>query len=652
MATSKKTRKVSKKTHGRRTHCLAAVLAVMATVFVSRAAQLQIVQGDSWQARAWSQTTETVELPAARGGIFDRNGKALALSRQEYRAFFAPAQSKDPGRDVRKIAALLDLSRSQAERLTHRSSGWIPLGQVSIAVRESLSRSVGPAVEFEPVLTRVHPEGVLATALLGQVSAEGSGVSGLELVLDSVLRGTPGELVGRRDARGELYPIPAGEDAPAVPGADVYLTIDADLQAIAEAALESAIEQTGSSGGDVLMADPSTGELLAVASRREGSVGTVPAFTSPYEPGSTVKPFLLATLLEERLARLEEPIYAENGEYRTAHRVITDVHPLDTISVAEVIQYSSNIGAAKLADRIEPGVQYRYLRDFGFGTPTGIALPGESPGLLRRPDRWSALSPASLAIGYELLTTSLQLVMAYGALANGGELLEPALVREVRSAGDRDWRFERRSIRRVIDEATARRVSGVLAAVVGEGGTGAEASLASLEVAGKTGTARIASGGGYGDRRYAASFVGYTPVERPQLVIMAKLEDPKGHVYGGLTAAPVMRAVVQAIYATRGRGLIEAGTTSPNRVRLDWEASEAEAPPSPYRLVDSRGVAEPEGAERDLVLPDVTGAETRTAVSRLHALGLRVELTGSGQVRRQEPSAGTRVVRGATILLR
>jgi cell division protein FtsI (penicillin-binding protein 3) len=646
----KRSRKITKRTHGRRTQWLAALLAVLATAFVSRAAQLQIVQGGTWQEQAWSQTTKTVEIPASRGTIFDRNGKALALSRQEYRAFFAPAQSTDAGRDARTIAAMLDLPRSRSNRLTSRSTGWIPIGQVGMSARESLSRAVGPAVEFEPVLTRVYPEGDLARSLLGSVDTEGSGRSGLELVLDSLLRGTPGELLGRRDARGELYPILESEDRPATPGRDVYLTIDANLQAIAEAALKSALEQTGSSGGDVVMADPRTGELLAVASHREGSAGTVPAFTSPFEPGSTVKPFLLATLLAEDLAGLEELVYAENGEFRTAHRVITDVHPHDTITVAEVIQYSSNIGAAKLSERIEPGVQYRYLRDFGFGTPTGIDLPGESSGLLRRPNQWSALSPASLAIGYELLTTSLQLVMAYGALANGGTLLEPALVREIRSGHGGDWHFQRRPIRQVIDPATARTVSAVLQSVVAEGGTGSAASLATLEIAGKTGTARIASGGDYSDLRYASSFVGYTPVQDPRLVIMAKLEDPKGHVYGGLTAAPVSRAVVQAILATRGRGLIEAQASVRRPERLDWGTQEPSG--SPYRFASTNVAPDPREGERQLRLPDLAGLETRVAVARLHSLGLRAELQTSGRVTRQEPAAGTSVVRGATILLR
>jgi len=647
---AKKTRKISKKVHGRRTQCFAAVLAVLATGFVSRAAQLQIVQGGRWQARAWTQTTETVQLPATRGTIFDRNGKALALSRQEYRAFFAPAQSANVQRDVQAIATTLDLSRTQTRRLTSRSTGWIPIGQIGLAAREALSRRVGPAVEFEPVLTRVYPEGDLARVLLGTVTAEGEGRSGLELVLDTILSGTPGELVGRRDAAGELYPLDSTPARPARSGRDVYLTIDADLQAIAEAALEASIVQTGSSGGDVLMADPRTGELLAVASRREGSVGTVPAFTSPYEPGSTVKPFLLATLLDKDLARLDERVYAESGTYRTAHRVITDVHPYDTITVAEVIQVSSNIGAAKLSDRIEPGVQYSYLRDFGFGTPTGIGVPGESPGLLRRPGQWSALSPASLAIGYEMMATSLQLVMAYGALANSGTLLEPALVREIRSDEGSVWRFETQPIRQVVSQRTALQVSEVLQAVVGAGGTGTEASLATLKIAGKTGTARIATGGSYGDRRYAASFVGYTPADDPRLVILAKLEDPKGHVYGGLTAAPVTRTVVQAIVATRGRGLIEPGTGPQVRTRLDWESTEAVS--SPYRLAAVRDLPEARSVDRNQMLPDLKGLETRVAVARLHSLGLRVELRGSGRVARQEPPAGTRVVRGATILLR
>ncbi len=649
MASSR--RKIPSRVHGRRTQLLAAMLAVLATAFVSRAAQLQFVVGQRWAAQAWDQTTETVEIPAARGGIYDRNGKALALSRQEYHAFFAPAQSSDAKRDVKAIAAVLGLSHRQVKKLRSRSDGWISIGQVGSGDKEALGQAVGPAVEFEPVLARVYPEGDLARAVLGNVTAAGEGQSGLELVLDTLLRGSAGSRTGRRDARGALYPIPALPQTPARPGRDVFLTIDADLQAIAEAALAAGLEETGASGGDILMVDPGTGEVLAVASRRAGTLGSVPAFTSPYEPGSTVKPFLLATLLSENAVRLTDRVYAEGGEYRTDHRVITDVHPHDTLTVEQVIRYSSNIGAAKLSARLQPGQQYGYLRDFGFGTPTGVDFPGESPGLLRRPDRWSALSPASLAIGYELSVTSLQLAVAYGALANGGLVFQPALVREIRGKpSSESWHFEPSVIRRVIDRETADAVTGVLQSVVEEGGTGAEASLATLRVAGKTGTARIASNGSYGDRRYAASVVGFTPVRDPQLVIVAKLENPQVSVYGGMTAAPVTRAVVQAVLATRGRGLIETDLADSRAGGLDWNRSDAQS--SPYRLAS---VSEPLGGgsvAREIRLPDLRGLDTRVAAARLHAIGMGVELRGAGTVVRQDPSPGTRVVRGATVLLR
>lgn len=648
---ARRRRGFSRRTHARRTQLVAAILALLATGYVSRAAQLQIVQADRWQAKAWTQTTETVEIPAARGGIYDRNGKALALSRQEYRAFFAPLQSARHDRDIEAIASILRLSRRQSARLRERTKGWISIGQVTAKERETLARSVGPSVEFEPVAARVYPEGDLARSLLGGVTSEGEGVSGLELVLDSLLRGSPGELVGRRDARGELYPLRRPSQRVAIPGRDVVLTIDAELQAIAEAALAEALERTGAAGGDILMAEPATGELLAVASRREGNPGTVPAFAVPYEPGSTVKPFLLATLLSEGLADLDDRVFVEDGVLRTPYRVITDVHPHDTLTVAEVIQFSSNIGAAKLAERVEPGLQYRYLREFGFGTPTGLHFPGEAAGVLRRPHLWSALSQASLAIGYELTVTSVQLLAAYGALANGGTLYEPALVREVRDASaPESRRHVPRPIRRAIDSRTAADVSRVLQAVVGDG-TGAAASLATLNVAGKTGTARIASGGGYGERRYAASFVGFTPAEDPQLVILAKLEDPKGDMYGGNTAAPVTRAVVQAILATRGRGLIESDLPEGSHTRLEWSSGTGDAA-SPFRFASADGSsAVTDRGPTGVRLPDVRGLEVRSAAARLHALGLRVELTGSGRVGRQQPPPGARVVSGATVLL-
>ncbi len=235
------------------------------------------------------------------------------------------------------IVRIADLDSRAAGRLTKADRGWSPIGRVDGRVRAGLEEAVANGVYFHAAVTRAYPEGGIARSLLGTVDDQGRGQSGLELLFDSLLVGTEGKVAWRRDAKGELYPVPeAGLSLPR-PGRDVYLTIDLELQEIAEQALTRALDETGASGGDVLMADPRTGELLAVASVRNDRKFGIPAFTDPYEPGSTVKPFLIATLLQEDRASLDERVGVENGEWRTAHRTIRDVHGYDSLTVAEVL---------------------------------------------------------------------------------------------------------------------------------------------------------------------------------------------------------------------------------------------------------------------------------------------------------------------------
>ena len=680
---TKKVPAASSLVHKRRCRFLSILVLVAAVGTTARAAQVQLVQADRWRTRAESQGNLHGTLPAARGGIFDRHGRPLAVSTEEFDAFYAPAESRDAARDVETIVRIAELGSRAAARLTKAETGWSPIGRVDGRVRAGLEEAVSSGVHFRAVVTRVYPEGGIARSLLGSVDETGSGQSGLELLFDSQLVGTEGEVNWRRDARGELYPVPEAERSLPRPGGDVFLTIDLELQEIAEQALARALAETGASGGDVLMADPRTGELLAVASVREDRKFGIPAFTDPYEPGSTVKPFLIATLLQENRASLDDRVGVENGEWRTAHRTIRDVHGYDSLSVAEVLLHSSNIGAAKLAGRLERGLQYSYLRDFGFGTPTGVRVPSESAGLLRRPASWSAVSQASLAFGYELLLTSVQLVAAYGSLANGGVLMRPTLVREIRDFnGDFTWRSNPESVRRVVDRDVASKVTEVLTWVVSEEGTGRRAALETLSIAGKTGTARIASNGGYDERRYAASFVGFAPAENPRLVILTKLEDPQGQYYGGGIAAPVSRRVLQAMLAGQDAGLMDgAGPgpgvspgTSPGS-DLDWSratssAVERPAPvgslkadtrPAPvFHLVANddpvthgfEAAPDIDSELAEVSVPDVRGLDVRAAVSRLHELGLRVEIHGTDEVRDQVPAAGMTAVRGASVILR
>jgi cell division protein FtsI (penicillin-binding protein 3) len=388
----------------------------------------------------------------------------------------------------------------------------------------------------------------------------------------------------------------------------------------------------------------------------------VAAFTSPYEPGSTLKPFLLASLLAEGRAELDERVDTEGGRLRRHGRVIRDVHPRDVLTVSEVVRYSSNVGAVKLAGRLEPGLQYSYLRDFGFGTPTGIGYPSESGGRLRRPERWSALSQASLAMGYEVSVTSLQLAAAYGALANDGVLMRPYLIREVRDAdGEVLRRRDPEPIRRVVSGDVADAVDDVLSRVV-EGGTGSRAALATLPVAGKTGTARVAAGGRYEDGRYGASFVGYTPVDDPSLVVLIKLNDPQGEYYGGLTAAPISRSTLQAALATRGVAM-PVGFGASAGAEVSWGDGDDRArdrgpfvfavsgsPPEAGAGGRARGTPQQGGEAR--TLPDLRELTLRTAVGRLHELGLRARVEGAGPVSAQEPPPGARVAPGGRVVLR
>jgi cell division protein FtsI (penicillin-binding protein 3) len=682
----KKSRVVEYRFHNRRCRFLSILVLVAAMGMTARAAQIQLVQADQWRTRAESQGNLHGTLPAARGGIFDRQGRPLAVSTEEFDAFFAPAEARNGERDVETIVRIAGLDSRAAARLAKAEQGWSPIGRVDGRVRAGLEEAVVSGVHFNAVATRAYPEGGIARSLLGSVDETGQGQSGLELLFDSLLVGTEGEVVWRRDAHGELYPVPEAERSLPRPGRDVYLTIDLELQEIAEQALTRALAETGASGGDVLMADPRTGELLAVASVRDDRKFGIPAFTDPYEPGSTVKPFLIATLLQEKRATLADRVFVENGVWRTAHRTIRDVHGYDSLSVAEVLLQSSNIGAAKLAGRLDRGLQYAYLRDFGFGTPTGVRVPSESAGLLRRPAAWSAVSQASLAFGYELLITSVQLVAAYGSLANGGVLMRPTLVREIRDfEGEVTWRSIPEPVRRVLREDVASQVTEVLTWVVSEQGTGRRAALETLSIAGKTGTARIASNGGYDERRYAASFVGFAPADDARLVILTKLEDPQGQYYGGGIAAPVSRRVLQAMLAGEDAGLMDGPDSesggapgSYSGSDLDWsratssrvgqrdqgvETGTTSSPAPVFRFAaaaqsgapgfDGTPDAGSEMAEvAEVIVPDVRGLDVRAAVGRLHELGLSVEIHGSNEVTEQVPSAGMTAVRGASVILR
>jgi len=493
---------------------------------------------------------------------------------------------------------------------------------------------------------------------------DGQGVGGVEQAFEQVLEGTPGTAILARDASGRAIP---GEswlvDAP-VAGGRVVLTLDAGLQEIALEALRDAVESTGARGGDLLVTDPRTGDVLAMVSLRDGASTHLGSINTPYEPGSTLKPFTVATLLREGRAALQDSVDTEGGRWVTQGRTITDVSRVGVVTLAHALQVSSNVGIAKLAIALAPDEQYEGLRDFGFGIPTGIDLPGEAPGTLRRPAQWSRQSSASLAIGYEIAVTPLQMAMAYGALANGGVLMEPRIVRELWDGnGVLLLETEPRAVRRVISEEVAAELTEVLVGAV-ETGTGTQARLASFAVAGKSGTSRATGdSGAYEQGAYFASFVGFFPAEDPQLVVFVKLERPQGAYYGGVTAAPVTRATLEAILAARNPPLDRGALAMIARSQGGEGGPVQVVGPTPARTVIFASASSPlSGApsseamllplpDGSVLVPDLRGVAPRTAAARLHAMGLTVLWEGGGPIGGSSPGPGVAIYPGDTIRL-
>jgi cell division protein FtsI (penicillin-binding protein 3) len=629
---------------------------------IGRGVELQGFEGRKWAAVAAEQQQARQPLPARRGGIYDREGVPLALTRETFALSVAPREIKD-AKAADMLARALGISRPAARKLVDRRRAWVVVpGRFSPEQRHALDSVRG--LHWDRQLERFYPQGAIAREVLGGVSADGRAAGGIEQEQDTVLRGVDGYAVNRRDAHGVVESSITLPVEPPRDGSDVYLTIDFELQQIADEALTEAIRTTNAAGGDMLLTDPRTGEVLAAVSKRPGGGIGLGAMIEPYEPGSTIKPFFVASLLAGGYAKLGDRIFGENGSWTMpSGRVLRDVEENQWLTLRDALRVSSNIGMAKFSERIPPAQQYRYLRDFGFGTATGVEYPAEASGRLPGLKQWSGYTPASVAIGYEVAVTPLQLAMAYGALANGGTLMEPHLVHHVRSsAGETVRDVAPRPLRRVVPRAVADSLRRVLASVV-EDGTGTRASLSTFVVAGKTGTARrTGAGGRYEADSYNATFAGFFPAQDPQLAIYVKIDRPQGAFYGGVTAAPVSRETFQAILAAHTRALdgrsLLASRLPVHQMAAATAVSADDQPATPsgaegtYVFLSPKAPAPDGDAPASSVpVPNVAGLSLRDAARRMHALGFHVRLQGGGDVASTLPAAGAMGSRGATVTL-
>jgi cell division protein FtsI (penicillin-binding protein 3) len=625
---------------------------------LGRAAWLQLVRGRELARRAAEQRTAPRELMARRGTLYDRNGVPLVISQPKFRVQIALREVRDTARLLRVFANDLGLRADTLRRAFRRGTPRYPYFHGPFTARQVERLRSFRGVYLEPAYSRAYPKGALAAPIIGRLDADGvHGASGLERTLDSLLAGVPGLTTDLRDPSGRRIESPGRLIRPPVAGHDVVLTLDAELQAIAEYTLARALRDFRAQGGDVVFLDPRSGELLALASLAPGDNSVASVFTTPFEPGSTAKPFTAAALLALKRVTPTETVSGNNGTWTfpitpRVTRTIRDVHPQPgELTLARAVQVSSNIGMAKFALKLRPEEHYDMLRRFGFGAPTGVEFPSEAVGSFSRPHRWRyGLEPQSVAMGYSFSVTPVQLAAAYGALANEGVLLAPTLVREVRGPdGDVRYRHEPEPVRRAIPPEVAATIREYLNEAASDSGTGGRAQVRG-GVLGKTGTALVAERGGYQKGEYRASFAAIYPARDPQLVVVVTIDRPQGAYYGGVTAAPVTAEMLRQALAAKS-GVVDKttlGETAPTVERPGGHRPSAGRVSSvTLPLADS---PRPKAAPIAIV-PDVAGRPLRAAIYALHQRGFRVRVEGEGRAVRTWPGAGDSLPAGRVVVL-
>ncbi len=534
----------------RRIRLLLLSFVLLFAVTLGRAAWLQVVQGATYEKLALRQHRETIAIPAGRGTIFDRTGEPLAIGEQTTTVYADPKQITDPRRAAIAAGRILGLEPNFVYRdITDRKLGFVYVARKADPIKAAaLERLNIPGLGFYPEEKRVYPQDGVAAQVVGFAGTDNHGLEGLEHSLDGTLAGKPGSETIVKDPFGRVVDIVKSHSESR--GRNVTLTIDHQIQANAEAVLADTVRAWHARGGSAIVLDPRTGQILAMAdapgfdSNRFGSVNPDlrrnRAVTDVYEPGSTFKLVTISGALEDRvvdpLTRFRLP-----PTIRVADRTIHDAETrgTETMTVQQILAHSSNVGTVTIAEKLGPDELSRWIRRWGFGRPTGVDFPGESPGMVLPLDSWSGSTIGTVPIGLGIAVTPIQMAAAYATIANHGVRMTPHLVLKVGG-----HRVRAAPGRRVVSRSTARKVMAMLRDVVIQG-TGTEAAIPGYTVAGKTGTANKPTAHGYSTSRYVASFVGIVPARNPRLVVMVMVDEPHGTIWGGVVAAPAFAKIAQ-----------------------------------------------------------------------------------------------------------
>ena len=667
----------------------------------ARLIELQVVRHPELAQRAQRQQQRTLEVTPKRGVIYDRQGRELAVSIGVDSVFAVPGEVADPALAARRLGPALNLDETALEDRLRSARSFVWVKRKLDAAEAERVRALNLAgLHFQREHKRFYPKRELAAHVLGFVGLDENGLGGLEYSLDTLIRGRPRRLVITADGRRRWF---QRSDQVEGEGASVVLTLDESIQYIAERQLAAAIQRTQAASGTIIVQDPRTGEILALANwptfNPNNAAAVAPerrvnrGVTLAYEPGSTFKMVTVAAVLEEGLTRPTEVVDCQQGSIVLAGHRIRDHKPFGLLSVREILYNSSDVGAIKLGLRLGDDKMYEHIRRWRFGQATGIELPAESPGLLRPAGRWSRISIGAISMGQEVAITPLQLAAATSAIANGGLWRRPRLVREILRGQERETPTAPPA-ERIIPVGVAEELRRMLAGVVTQG-TGLEAQPDGYSAAGKTGTAeKIDSTGRYSRTDFIASFTGFAPLDDPAVTVVVVLDTPRGKLYhGGEVAAPVFRAVTQQVltYLNVPRDLPIAPSRAPRFERADvqdllpgqfelaawpessWPESGRPEPEPALKAVPavekSSWSKEREGvtaavapeAERlpagsivllnddTVAVPGLMGLSLRAAAEACSRRGLEPVLVGSGLVVAQNPAVGTRLPRGSRV---
>jgi cell division protein FtsI (penicillin-binding protein 3) len=664
---------------------LAGVALFWMTAVFGRVAYLQLFRHGEYLTRAMRQQRRTIEITPKRGIIYDRNMRPLAMSVPVQSAFAAPGEVKDTALAARLLANALGMPAEEIREKLESGSSFVWLRRKLEPAKSQAVQSLNlKGIYLQEENQRYYPKRGLAAHVVGFVDVDEKGLGGIEHEYDELIRGKSEKIVVMADARQRWFD---GGEAQRDQGANVVLTLDEKIQYIAERELAAAIEKTHAPAGSVIVQDPNSGAILALANWPKfnpNAAVDVPAemrmnraISAIYEPGSTFKLVTLAAAFDQGLIRADEVFDCENGAVTVAGHLIHDHKKYGLLTVADILANSSDVGAIKIALRLGSPKFYDYIRAFGFGTPTGVDLPGESRGLLRRLEHWGSYSIASVSMGQEVGVTPLQMITAVSAVANGGLLYRPHVVQEIRRGEEALPLEEKASAaepRRVIRPETAATLRRLMEGVILHG-TGKTARLDGWTAAGKTGTAQKIdpNTGRYSRHDVIASFSGFAPINNPAVVILVSIDSPAGYPHDGATvSAPVFKRIAEQVlpYLDVPRDV----PVNPQLVQTAYRKKTAEEDSSLDDLTPVDFTAQPETDEQpskseevhaaiatlpevmmsadegvDIEVPDFTGKTMRQVTEDCVRLGLDPILVGSRLAIQQVPAAGAKVRRGTKV---